>query len=106
LVLLRLRDEAADFLGEAAGVGIRDRADAEPAQAEMGVSLRFVDWENGGDRFDLRDDLARDDNIRFGTVADRHGLVDQENRRLAFEWDARLAQFVTGSLFVKRFEMA
>jgi len=91
LVLLRLQDEAADRRGEAAGVDIRDRADAGSTQAEIGVSLSFVDWESGGDGFDLRDDVAGDDDICLEAVADRYGLVDQGNRHLAFERDARLA---------------
>ncbi len=58
--------------------------------------------QDGGNRFDLNDDLARDNDVGPEPVPDRHGFVDDRNGNLAFEWNACRAQLMAQALLIHR----
>ena len=68
------------------------------------MQLRLAERQDGGDGFDLKDDRTGDHDIRLEALGDPHLLVDQGYRHLPRERDARLAQFVTETAFIDRFE--
>ena len=65
-----------------------------------------MDWEDGGDGFDLQDKLVCDDDIRLEAGADRRALIDDGNCHLPREAKARLAQLAAQALLVDGFEQA
>ena len=52
-----------------------------------------MDWQDGGDGFDFQDKLARDDAIRFETVAGFRALIEDRNCDLPGRGSACVCRF-------------
>ena len=72
----------------------------ESAHAQVGGQLRLMRWQDGGNRFDLEDDLACNNDVSSEPLSDRHGFVDDRDGNLSFEWNAPFAQLMTQALLV------
>ena len=90
---LGLYDVTTDSVGQTRCVDIRDQPYVKAAQASVGVELRLMGRQDGGDKFDFRNDLARHDDVCPESLANWLRLVDNRNSDLSFQWDACCAQF-------------
>ena len=99
-------DVAAQAFGQAAGVEIQDQADADAAHAQILVQSRFMGRQDGRNSLDLKNRLARDNDVHPEAIADRYALGDDRDRNLTLAWYARLPQFMAQALLVDQFEQS
>jgi hypothetical protein len=78
----------------------------ESAHAQVGVQLRLMRRQDGGNRFDLEDDLACNNDVSSEPLSDRHGFVDDRDGNLSFEWNAPFAQLMAQALLVNGLKRA
>ena len=78
----------------------------ESAHAQVGGQLRLMRWQDGGNRFDLEDDLACNNDVSSEPLSDWHGFIDDRDGNLSFEWNAPFAQLMAQALLVNGLKRA
>ncbi len=99
-------DVAANPLGHSPSIEIHDQADAKSAHAQVCEQLRFMNRQDGRNRLDLKNDLARDNDVGPEPLPYPRVLVDDRNSNLSLEGNVGLSQLMAQALLVERLQQA
>ena len=90
-----LAHESTKAMRKLGRVEVYEKPDIETRESEVSQELCFVNWEKSGNGFQLEQDAPIDDNVHEVRTVEPNRLVDDGERSLSFERQAKRPQLET-----------
>ncbi len=100
----RAENDSANPLFEQPDVEINQETNLAARQVEVGQQLRFVDWRDLFDRFQLDNDLTIDEQVDSIATVDKDVFVNHRQSGLALKIQLALSELMSKTSLIGRFK--